>query len=123
MTDPPSDYERGVAAGGIEARLADHDRHFALINGSLVKVAENGIEHVRAINSLVLQVQRLADQADASARTAVATAKALKDADESRRAVSERAWTPWQRLIAVVGGLVSASVLVAAVAAVVRWLG
>ncbi len=112
MTDPAGEYERGVTAGGIEARLAGHDRHFAAINGSLVKVAENGADHVRAINDLTLAVQRLADQADANARTVITTTAALKDAEEARRSLGDRAWTPWQRLIAVIGGLVSLSVLI-----------
>lgn len=114
-----ADYHRGVAAGGIEARLADHDRHFALINGNLIRVAENSADQTRALNALTLAVQRLADQAEADARTAVATAKALKEANEARRseaetrrAASEQTWTPWQRLIAVVGGLVSVTILI-----------
>ena len=34
-----SEYNRGHAAGGIEERLAQHDRHFEQINGSISRVA------------------------------------------------------------------------------------
>lgn len=90
--------EQGYAAGKIDERLEGHDRHFALINGSLEKVATNLAIQTLAIQSLV-------DQAKASEATVLATAKALKEADEARRNKSDSSWTPVQRLIAVVGGL------------------
>jgi hypothetical protein len=91
----PTAYDRGVLAGEINARLAGHDKHFAAINGSLTKV---GLE----LEGQRLLLQRLADQADAAARTAITTAAALKDADEARRNSAEQKWTPWQRRIAVI---------------------
>lgn len=89
-------YERGVAAGEIAARLANHDRHFAAINGSLADLAHE-------MHDLTLAVQRLGDQAAASATTVVATAAALANAEKARREQSTRSWTPFQRLLAVLG--------------------
>jgi hypothetical protein len=89
-------YERGHAAGEIAARLAGHDRHFAAINGSLADLA-------REMHGLVLAVQRLGDQADATAKTTISTAAALASADQARRDLTERRWSPFQKLIAVIG--------------------
>lgn len=100
MTDPDDAYDRGHKAGGIAERLAGHDRHFALINGSLVDIAHE-------MRDLRLAVQRLGDQAEASARTVIATAAALKDAEEARRDKTEQGWAPWQKVLAVVAGLVA----------------
>lgn len=104
MADPPvgaatKDYERGKEAGEIagqiSARLAGHDRHFESINGSIAKV---GAE----LHVITMAVQRLADQAVARDATTVATAKALREADETRRANEGDTWTPWQRMFAVI---------------------
>lgn len=86
-----AEYERGVVAGEIAARLADHDQHLAKINGSMNDVA-------RALHALTLAVQRLGDQADASAKTVIATAAALEKADAARRAQSETSWSPLTRI-------------------------
>jgi hypothetical protein len=53
------------------------------------------------LNSLVLAVQRLADQAVSRDATVIATAVALKDADEVRRNTSTQRWEPKARTIAV----------------------
>lgn len=87
--------ERGFVAGQIDARLAGHDKHFADINGSIGRLADE-------VHVLNLNVQRLADDAKASARTVITTAAALKEA-------SEKSWTPFQR------GLAIAAVLAAVV--------
>jgi hypothetical protein len=92
------DYDRGVAAGEIAARLAGHDRHFASINGSLEKIATE-------MHALTLAVQRLGDQAEANAKTVISTAKALKEADETRRQSYEQGFSPIQKVIAVVGAV------------------
>lgn len=99
MTETPQEaYDRGHAAGGIEARLDAYDRHFEAINGSVADTA-------RELHGLTLAVQRLGDQADASAATVLATASALKAADEARRAKSDQSWSPFQRIVAAVAGL------------------
>lgn len=99
-------YDRGTVAGEISARLAGHDRHFASINGSLEKLAHE-------MHQLALAVQRLGDQAEASAATVVTTAAALANAEKARREQGDRAWSPWQKLIAAVGGLAAVVVVVA----------
>jgi hypothetical protein len=97
---PGSDYDRGHIAGGIDARLAEHDEHFRRINGSI----ENVAAELRQVN---LSLQRLADQRLADNDTVVATAAALKDAEEARRDKSERSWTPVARVAVVVSAVVA----------------
>ena len=98
MVVDDAEYRRGLVAGEIAARLADHDQHLAKINGSMNDVA-------RALHVLTLAVQRLGDQADANAKTVIATASALEKADAARRAQSETSWSPLTRLGVVVGAL------------------
>jgi hypothetical protein len=105
VAQPDDAYDRGHIAGEIAARLADHDRHFAAINGSLADVA-------REMHDLTLAVQRLGDQAVARDATVITTAAALKDAEDARRSKGEQSWTPFARLIAVLGGLVAVVTLI-----------
>jgi hypothetical protein len=102
VTDARESYDRGHAAGEIAARLAGHDQHFTAINGSLADFA-------REMHDLTLAVQRLSDQAVSRDATVIATAAALKDAEDARRDRSERSWSPLARFslaIAAVGALV-----------------
>jgi hypothetical protein len=120
MTETPQEaYDRGDAAGRIAQRLDGYDQHFRIINGSIDRSAT-------AITELSMQVQRLADQAVADAKERVTTAEAVEKARrdaasalESERAVradrSKQAWTPFERILAVLGGL-------AALAAVIAWV-
>lgn len=101
-------YDRGVAAGEILGRLAGHDAHFAQINGSMGRIAEE-------MHSLVLQVQRLGDAAESDRNTVIKTASALKEANENRIGRSEQQWTPVMRLLAVVSALSAALSAVAVV--------
>ena len=103
MADEPSQYERGVAAGEIAARLRGHDEHLAAINGSMADVA-------RQLKALVLEVQWLADAAEADRRTVVTTAKALKDA-------SDAGWSPWARAGAMLAALAATGGAIAAIIA------
>jgi hypothetical protein len=89
-------YDRGVAAGQILERLSGHDQHFAQINGSMGRIADE-------MHELVLQVQRLGDSANADRSTVRATAAALKEADEARRQQGVRRWSPFQRVMVAVG--------------------
>lgn len=91
----PSDYDQGVIAGRIEARLAQHDKHFADLNGSIRELAGE-------VHNVVLAVQRLGDAAEADRATVIARAAALKEAEDTRRAQSETRWTPMARLITVI---------------------
>ena len=97
MTTGPEEegaYGRGHQAGEIAARLADHDRHFAKINGSINDLA-------REMHAVALGMQRLADSAAADRDTVITTAKALKEAEEARRDKTEQSWSPLARLLAV----------------------
>ena len=77
------------------------------------------VEHLEGdVGQLKMSVQRLGDEAEANATTVVATAKALreaKEADDRKIAAdlrqSETFWTPYNRLITILGGI-SASVAV-----------
>lgn len=99
-------YERGVTAGEIAARLAGHDRHFASINGSLAQIADE-------MHALNMGVQRLADQAEAAAKTVVTTASALKDAQEARRDKATQTWSPMAKLATVLGSLSALAAVIA----------
>jgi hypothetical protein len=92
------EYSAGHTAGGIEARLAGHDKHFAAINGNLRDIAER-------LAILNMQIQRLADSADADRRTVVTTAAALKEAKEISDRASAHRWTPWQRAAVLMGAI------------------
>jgi hypothetical protein len=100
-------------AGRIDARLGQMDRHFAAINGSVADTA-------RELRQLTLAVQRLGDQAEASAATVIATAKALKEADEARRDKQESAWSPMQRALAVLAGLGVLVTLIISIRALIK---
>lgn len=97
-TGQQDDYDRGHTAGGTDARLAGHDKHFAAINGNLGRIDEK-------LARMELALQRLADATDADRRTVVTTAAALKSADEARRSSDTDRWTPWQKGIALLGAI------------------
>lgn len=101
------EYERGVTAGAIETRLADHDRHFSAINGHLADIAQT-------LTQVELDLQRLADQAVSQAASAASTAAALHADGESRLRESDRRWTPVQRVAVILSLLVAAVALYAA---------
>jgi hypothetical protein len=105
MAQPDDAYDRGHIAGEIAARLAGHDQHFATINGSLADIAQE-------LHKQTLAVQRLSDQAEANAKTVITTAAALKDAEDARRAKGEQSWTPFARLLAVLGGLAALAAVI-----------
>lgn len=95
-------YKRGVEAGSIEQRLTQFDKHFSAINGS----QEDTAHELKAIR---MQLQRLADAFEASGRTEVAKASALKTerenkADELKDALarSVQTWSPLTKLAAFV---------------------
>jgi uncharacterized protein YdcH (DUF465 family) len=100
-----SQFDRGVAAGEISQRLKEHDQHFAKINGSMERVADE-------LAKQTLAIQRMSDAMTANEATVLKTAAALKDADEARRDQSETRWSPLARLGAV-------AVIIGAIASVV----
>lgn len=94
MVTEPDEYNRGK----IEERLASHDKHFEVINGSMKEVAEN-------LAKLNLGIQRLIDSSAADRATVITTAQALKNADDARRDRGNAKWTPWQRLAAGIAAI------------------
>lgn len=91
-------FARGHAAGVIASRLAQHDAHFTIINGSIDRFTKE-------MQNMVLAMQRVSDQAEAARVTALVTAQALKDADDTRRALGEKRFVPWARGAVLVGAL------------------
>lgn len=102
---PQEAFDRGHTAGEIAEQLRRHDTHFAQINGSIDRTAN-------ALEGLRLDVQRLADQAEASAATVIATAAALKDAEDARRNVADQSWSPFARVFATVAALAAVASVV-----------
>jgi chromosome segregation ATPase len=84
--------------GRVDERLAGHDSHFKMINGSLKEIAAN-------LASLNLSMQRMEDSAKSDRATVVTTAKALREAEDARRDKGEARWTPVQRLTMLLGSM------------------
>jgi multidrug resistance efflux pump len=104
--DDQSEYDRGVAAGQVLARLDSHDQHLSKINGSMDIVAHE-------LKTLNMNVQRMNDAADADRAKAVVVADALDKADAARDKAAVRRWTPIERLIGMLFALVSLASLAA----------
>ena len=104
-------YERGADAGRIEETLRRYGEHFDAINGSVAATAA-------ALAQLSMQVQRLADQSVADAKTRVSTADAVEKARKgaadqvegervARKERSDTAWTPVARIATFLGIVVT----------------
>jgi len=96
---PKEAYDRGVDAGMVTAKLAEHEGHLERINGSIGHFAEE-------IHGLTLAVQGLRDDARATAATTITTAEALEKAESARRDKAESAWSPVAKRLVVVGAIV-----------------
>ena len=94
-------YQRGHIDGAISARLDQHDKHFEAINGSIAGLRDE-------MHTLTLAVQRLGDAMTADRATVLTTAAALKDAEDARRDKSDQSWSPWTKVIAVLGAVATA---------------
>ncbi len=92
-------YDRGEAAGKLAAEVAEQGRHLKTINGSMERVA-------KSLAELVLGIAALNQQMTADKETRISTAEALKNAEDARRDADETKWTPWQRIMLVVGCIV-----------------
>jgi hypothetical protein len=101
MANELGDYERGIAEGQILSRLANHDEHFAAINGSIDRLGGE-------MHTLVLSLQKFTDAADSRDAVATASAKAVIDAETARRVAAEHKWSGFQKLFAVVAALAAA---------------
>jgi hypothetical protein len=120
MMDDSTAYDRGLAAGEIQARLNEHDRRLDKINGSMQAVATH-------LSTLTIQIQHIADAMAADRATVITTATALeKERDSTARAVektridtrdrTDRRWSPYTRIALVLGILVSVAIIIATVA-------
>jgi hypothetical protein len=128
MSDPSlSEYNRGVAAGTTDRTLQEHSERLDKLNGSMADLAKATtdlrIDMVRAVNGLAGEIRQLASSAAARSATVdaqresdkgtvEATAEALEKAETSRAAAlvlarekSDQRWSPFQRLLAVLGTL------------------
>jgi chromosome segregation ATPase len=100
-------YDRGHVDGGIAARLAEHDKHFVKINGSVERSADELHALNGRVQALRLDVQRVADQNEARDARVIATAAALKEADDARRTKTETVWSPIAKVYATIVTLVA----------------
>ncbi len=115
-------FDRGHHEGGVEARLDQHEAHLKTINGSIT-AGVTGLAEVRSVvqqlgSDVNARLDTVIATAQAAAATVIATAEALKAADEARRDAddeshkkSDRTWTPFQRVFAVIAA-VAASVVI-----------
>ena len=93
------EFDRGVAAGQIDQRLAEHDKHFSRINGSIADVASE-------LHQVSLSIQRLGDQALSRDEAARLVSQALKDSTEQAAQIANKRWAPWARTLALITGVV-----------------
>jgi septal ring factor EnvC (AmiA/AmiB activator) len=109
--------DQGFRDGRVETRLDAHDKRLEKINGSIEKGATEThglrLDLQRMEGDLKAQLDTVIATARAAAATVVATAEALRLADEARRTTdrdattkSDRSWTPVQRFLAVMGAIV-----------------
>lgn len=93
-------YARGEIAGKVDARLEGHDDHFARINVSIDAL-------VLEVRQVMRGIQRLEDKFEASEKTVVTTAAALKDAKSVADDANNKGWSPLTRWSAGIGILVA----------------
>jgi hypothetical protein len=118
VTENGSAFDRGVAAGEIAQRLKEHDKHFAQINGSMERVADE-------LSGIKLQMQRMADAMSADRATVLTTAAAVEKEREStaqavekeRTTLRDQAETRWSPLMrwGVFAGILAAIASVVAI--------
>lgn len=110
---PSVEFLRGKEAGEVLTRLADHDRHFGAINGSIDKLGDE-------VHALIVTLQRFSDAADARDAVTIATAKALAESELARRGVAERKWSKYQKIFAVFAALATVITVATALYAVIH---
>ncbi len=71
-------FERGLKEGRIDAKLDEHSRHLAAVNGSIERSAT-------ALESVAKEVRDLRVAFDTQVKTAEAATKALANETERRR--------------------------------------
>lgn len=93
-------YSRGMEMGVVNTRLDHHDAEIKATNTVLARVVE-----VEA--TLTMAVQSLTAARVTDAETRVATATAVKDADEVRRRAADITWSPFQKFLTTLAVVVS----------------
>ena len=96
----------------LSVQLTRMEGKIDLLTYKLTTLDSRVDKHEHEIGVLKSDSQRLSEQAVARDATAVALAAALKEAETNRREKSEQTWTPFQRGIALLGGLVTLAALV-----------
>lgn len=107
MDNSEEAYRRGLAAGEVTAKLAQHEAHLATINGSI-----EGLRH--EMGSLTGEVHSLRDELAGREANAEAAASALRNADDARRSEAEMSWGRFQRVFAIIA-TVAALITIASV--------
>jgi hypothetical protein len=100
LTADGSEFQRGRDAGTVAEKLAQHDRHFTAINGSIERLGNE-------MHQMNLTMQAIRDEARSRDSTTLATAEALKDADDAQRDIAARKWANFQKVFAAAAGLAS----------------
>lgn len=108
-----AEYKRGREAGEIAARLAQHDQHFANINGSIGKLAGK-------MEDMTTAIQALADSQASRDLIAASVAAALVKEQESRKMRQEQRWTWPVRMAAVFTVLAAAATVTGVLFSVFR---
>jgi len=103
-------YDRGVVAGGVEQRLAGHDKHFAAINGSLDRISGTLKEFLVKQNEMMLEIQRLTQDIVSMRETEIAKLN-------TQVAIP---WSPWLQLLVVVAGIGIVIGMVAGIIAIIN---
>lgn len=123
-------FDRGHAAGKRDARLDGHDDQLEGINTNLGSLSDQlrdlSIDLTGHINKLMLQVQELALNAQSSAKATLMLAEGIEKERKSNAEAlvkekdkDEKRWTPLQRFLAILAGVVGVVVVGVAVLSLV----
>src|SRR5260221_14781431 len=107
VTENHSEFDRGVAAGEIAARLASQDRILAGQDRTLAAQNRSLADIRTTEHDLAMKLQRLANASAADRETGKATAAALEAARDARREARETGWAPLARLRPIAGTLLA----------------
>jgi hypothetical protein len=106
------EFELGKVQGVTDATLSQHAAHLTKINGSMDRVADR-------LDGIATGLQRLVDSVAADRVTVIATAAALKDAEQARRDKVDTSWSPKAKFISVI---LAIAVVVATVVGVLTFV-
>src|SRR5260370_35882766 len=94
VTENHSEFDRGVAAGEIAARLASQDRILAGQDRTLAAQNRSLADISTTAHDLAMKLQRLAHASAADREPVKPTAPALKAAAETRPEAGAARWGP-----------------------------